>query len=232
MRIKMGGYRKEMQQYRSRRDSFGIQKYNTVRWQYMKLLEKQEIFWRQRAKQYWLHDGEKNTRFFHKFASTKKEHNKLTKLKNANGVWKETDDEIQEIIIDYFNNMFCSTGAATNLPAQIEFPQISELQRQVLLTPIVEEEVKCAVFSMHSDKSPGIDGLNPGFYQAYWKIVEHDVIAFCKKFFETGELHANVNRTVVCLIPKVKHPIRVADLRPISLCNVLMRIFLRLWRTD
>lgn len=145
-------------------------------------------------------------------------------MKNANGDWKETDAEIQEIIMDYFNNMFCSTSAGINLPTRLEFPGISELQSQVLVTPIVEEEVKCAVFSMHSDKSPGIDGLNPWFYQAYWEIVGQDVTKFCKKFFETGELPENVNRTLVCLIPKVKHPKRVADLRPISLCNVLMRI--------
>ncbi|KAL8154887.1 hypothetical protein AgCh_000296 [Apium graveolens] len=41
---------------------------------------------------------------------------------------------------------------------------------------------------------------------------------------ENGELPSGLNRTLVCLIPKVKHPKKVADLRPISLCNVLMRI--------
>lgn len=82
---KMGNYRKEMQRYRSRRDISGIKKYNEARWQYMKLLEKQEIFWKQRAKQYWLGDGERNTRFYHKFADTRKEHNNIKKLKNEEG---------------------------------------------------------------------------------------------------------------------------------------------------
>lgn len=94
----------------------------------------------------------------------------------------------------------------------------------MLVMPIVEEEVKNDVFAMHLDKSPGIDGLNPGFYQAYWEIVGGDVTEFCIRFFETGELPDDVNRTLVCLIPKVKHPKKVVDLRPISLCNVLMRI--------
>ncbi|XP_074328246.1 uncharacterized protein LOC141666148 [Apium graveolens] len=190
----------------------------------MKLLRKQEIFWRQRAKQHWLREGEKNTRFFHKFSSTRKEHNNITKLQIANGDCKETDAEIQEIIMDYFNNLFCSTGAAINLPAQLEFPGLSEPQSKMLVTPIVEEEVKCDVFSMHSDKSPGIDGLNPGFYQAYWDIIGHDVTEFCSKFFVIGELPENVNQTLVCLIPKVKHPKRVDDLGHISLCNMLMKI--------
>lgn len=47
---------------------------------------------------------------------------------------------------------------------------------------------------------------------------------FCQHIFDTGELPADVNRTLVCLIPKIKKPQRMADLHPISLCNVLFRI--------
>lgn len=37
-------------------------------------------------------------------------------------------------------------------------------------------------------------------------------------------MQEGVNRTVVCLIPKLKNPQSMTDLRPISLCNVLFRI--------
>lgn len=76
---------------------------------------------------------------------------------------------------------------------------------------------------MHPDKPPGIDGLNPSFFQVYWDIVGLDMCMFCKKFFATGDLPENINITLVCLIPKIKQPKKVADLRPISPCNVLMR---------
>lgn len=33
--------------------------------------------------------------------------------------------------------------------------------------PVTSDEVKCDVFTMHPDKSPGFDGLNPDFFQAY-----------------------------------------------------------------
>lgn len=107
---------------------------------------------------------------------------------------------------------------------RIKFPVISDMHKEMLTRPVADEEVEAAVFAMHSDKSPGIDGFNPGFYQAYWEIVGQDVIKFCREFFQNGELPSGLNRTLVCLIPKVKHPKKVADLRPISLCNVLMRI--------
>lgn len=54
--------------------------------------------------------------------------------------------------------------------------------------------------------------------------MQEDVTKFCRMFLEAGELPAELNRTLVCLIPKIKHPKQMSDLRPISLSNMLMRI--------
>lgn len=89
---------------------------------------------------------------------------------------------------------------------------------------VTGEEVREAVFEMHPDKPCGPDGLNPAFYQVFWSIVEHDVMHFCRRFMQTGELLCGVNEASVCLIPKVKEPKSMGELRPISLCNVLVRI--------
>lgn len=64
LKSKIAFYRKSMQRMRSRRDVHGVHLYNEARWNYLKLLEKQEVFWSQRAKQYWLKHGDNNTRFF------------------------------------------------------------------------------------------------------------------------------------------------------------------------
>lgn len=80
------------------------------------------------------------------------------------------------------------------------------------------------VFSMHPDKSPGPDGLNPAFFQSFWSIFWSDVFKVCHTFMSTGELPLGLNKTVVCLIPRVKEPHSMTELRPISLCNVLVRI--------
>ena len=44
------------------------------------------------------------------------------------------------------------------------------------------------------------------------------------RFFQTGSLPDGLNDTNIILIPKKKSPITVGDLRPISLCNVLVKI--------
>lgn len=77
---------------------------------------------------------------------------------------------------------------------------------------------------MHQSKSPGPDGLNPAFFQSFWNIIGVDVYKFCQNFMSTGELSMEVNKTTVCLIPKVKQPRIMTELRPISLCNVLVRV--------
>ncbi|XP_074378628.1 uncharacterized protein LOC141720172 [Apium graveolens] len=224
MKLKIEKYKNDMKRLRARRDVAGIRQYEEARWQYMRLLEKKEIFWRQRAKQYWLREGDKNTRFFHKYASMRKEYNKIKRLKYENGEWKETEEEIQGLITEYFVNIFSTSNMEERLSNRIGFKQVDEEQKQALMLPINDEEVRTAVFAMHPDKAPGLDGLNPSFFQAYWTIVGPDVCKFCQHFFDTGVLPASINIIVVCLIPKVKHPQKVVDLRPIPLCNVLMRI--------
>lgn len=102
--------------------------------------------------------------------------------------------------------------------------QVSARQNEELIKQITRDEVKHVAFSMHPDKSPGIDGLNPCFFQTYWHVVGDDVVRCCQNFMATGELPYDVNKTIVCLIPKTKQPQKMTDLRPISLCNVLIRI--------
>ncbi|KAL8128213.1 hypothetical protein AgCh_014971 [Apium graveolens] len=224
MRIQIQNCKKDLRKYRSRRDVEGIQKYNKVMWEFMRLLEKQEIYWQQRAKQFWLREGDKNTRFFHKYAPARKEHNSIKKLKNTNGEWKESDEEIQGIITEYFEQIFQTGGVDEGLSDGERVRTVSDEDNESLLMPVTMAEVKNAVFSMYPEKAPGVDGLNPGFFQAYWSIVAEDITQFCHDFMITGMLPTGINKTLVCLIPKIKHPKQMTDYRPIALCNVLMRI--------
>lgn len=148
----------------------------------------------------------------------------MSRIKDSNGVWTETKQEIQEVVEAYFSQLFTASGGNGKLSDEEVVKHVSEAENKELMAKVTLEEVRSAVFSMHPDKSPGPDGLNPAFFQSFWKVVSDDVVRFCQQYMDTIVLPYGINHSLICLIPKVKWPQTMSDLRPISLCNVLVRI--------
>ena len=48
-----------------------------------------------------------------------------------------------------------------------------------LLLLFTHDEFKAALWQMHQDKSPGLDGLNPCFYLKFWSAVGDEVVREC-----------------------------------------------------
>lgn len=72
-----------------------------------------------------------------------------------------------------------------------------------------------------SSKIP--DGLQAFFYQNNWDIVGPSVVSFIQQAFSLGHFDTCMCDAFVCLILKVLHPSKIAEYRPISLCNVLYK---------
>ena len=86
-------------------------------------------------------------------------------------------------------------------------------------------EVVQALKQMASMKAPGQDGMPPLFFQHFWPMIEGDVTHSVLSWLNSGTLLHPVNHTFITLIPKKKNPSCVLDYCPISLCNVLYKIF-------
>lgn len=93
-----------------------------------------------------------------------------------------------------------------------------------LIAPITKKEVQEATFQLGLTKAPGPDGLNGLFYQHHWDILQDELFLSVQQFFLSGVLPPDLNRTVISLIPKVPHPERLDQYRPISLCNYTYKI--------
>lgn len=168
--------------------------------------------------------GDQNTKFFHARASSWRKQNRILRLKNEECNWVDGETGLSEVMELYYKKLFTASNVHWDQVVECITQEITTNQNEGLLIPVDAKEVRQAVFQMHSDKSPGPDGFNPGFYQKYSDLVGHDVVQLTQQFFSTGEFPDHLADTHICLIPKKSHPETMGDLRPIALCNVVYKI--------
>lgn len=194
----------------------------------LKFLSQQEDFSKQRAKQHWLKVVDNNTKYLHVYASVRKKKNRINKIKDDNGVWHDWQHGLGMLIGNYYEQLFQSNEVFYDeIFGNIE-RRTSSLLNQMLTDDFTVEEVKIEIFSMHLDKSLGPYGMNPAFNQRFWGIIQNDVSAACLDVLSSNTVLASLNDTLVVLIPKKKAPKIMGDLRPISLCNVMMKIIAKM----
>lgn len=95
---------------------------------------------------------------------------------------------------------------------------------EALMSTMTLKEVEEAVFSLGATKSPGPYGLNGMFFQHHWDSIQHEVYQEVRRFFHTGHMHPEMNKTHITLIPKVPNPENLTQFRPISLCNSIYKV--------
>lgn len=66
--------------------------------------------------------------------------------------------------------------------------------------------------------------FSPFFFQKYWHILGDNICAAIRVMFDTGKLMLGLNEATICLIPKGDTPETLNQFRPISLCNVLLKL--------
>uniref|UniRef100_A0A803PVI9 Reverse transcriptase domain-containing protein n=1 Tax=Cannabis sativa TaxID=3483 RepID=A0A803PVI9_CANSA len=191
------------------------------------LLSQEEEYWKQRSRISWLQSGDSNTRFFHQKATSRKSNNSIRMLIDDNGIEHTSLDGIAQVIQTYFHTLFTTDGVDLDATQQImtTVPSLISDDMNLLLTrPYTATEVYDALLSMQSDGSPGIDGMSVMFYTNYWEIVGELVTKTVLHILNDGGDPSSFNQTIITLIPKVKKPTSMTQLRPISLCNVLYKL--------
>ncbi|KAL0409763.1 UNVERIFIED_CONTAM: putative mitochondrial protein [Sesamum radiatum] len=183
--------------------------------------------WQQRSKEHWLANGDGNTKYFHSRASSRKMYNNISRLKDGDGRWQDTEEGIQEILLQHYRSIFASIRPSTasidevvsGIPRRVT-PEMNALLSQ----PFTAAEAKQALFGMFPFKSPGPDGMSPIFFQQFWNIVGTDVSNSVLRILNERSFLYKMNYTHVVLIPKCDNLEVVSQLRPISLCNVVVKI--------
>ena len=193
------------------------------------ILAKEEIFWRQKSREKWLLEGDRNTKFFHNSTLSNRNHINITKIKNSEGEQIENPVEIVEILIKHFSNTL-NNYEFCNKPAQEEMLKfipklITEEDNKFLSESFTLQEVKTALFSMNPDKSPGPDGFQAFFFQQCWDILGEELWKALEATRNGGSILTEINHTFLTLIPKKSNSIAPGEFRPIALCNTIYKVY-------
>uniref|UniRef100_A0A803PPY1 Reverse transcriptase zinc-binding domain-containing protein n=1 Tax=Cannabis sativa TaxID=3483 RepID=A0A803PPY1_CANSA len=139
--------------------------------------------------------------------------------------------EVVQHFLNHFQNIM-GKEKPTSRPIQqdcIDMGSILTLDQQVhLLKPFSLKEVRTAMFSIPSTKSPGPDGFGSGFFKSIWLEVGKEIYRAIIHFFETNKFPANLHNTALSLVPKVENPSKAIDYRPIACCTTLYKCISKL----
>lgn len=182
------------------------------------------MLWYKKSRENWIRFGNRNTEFFHAQTVVRRRRNKIAGL-NIAGTWCTDEEILKKEALSFFKNLFQAFDHC--IPSSLKLnliPQISPELYNSLLHPVSFDEVKEALFSMNSHKAPGADGFQPIFYKTYWSIVGKDVHDWVSNAFSSGRIDTRLAETLIVPIPKVDNLACLRDFRPISLCNVLLKL--------
>ncbi|KAF2301233.1 hypothetical protein GH714_021041 [Hevea brasiliensis] len=87
---------------RGKRDAHSRESFRMAKSKFLDLLRRKESYWRQRAKEFWLKEGDQNTKFFHRKATIRQRKNRIDRLKDDNGNWCDWSTGLEAMITDYF----------------------------------------------------------------------------------------------------------------------------------
>ncbi|KAL5734017.1 hypothetical protein ACOSP7_031878 [Xanthoceras sorbifolium] len=131
------------------------------------LMKREEVFWRQRSRVSWLKEGDKNTKFFHAKATSRKYCNNIVGLFDHVGTWHTSKVAMQHIVQDYFSHLFNSNHLSDEMIFQVVDSvdaRVAPSSSRLLDRPFLAKEVRAALFEKGPSKAPGLDEFPAGFF--------------------------------------------------------------------
>ena len=192
-------------------------------------LSRNETTWRQKSRETWMKEGDRNSNFFHISSVVRRTRNNIDAIRGDDNVWIVKISEIRDFVVEKFQDLF--TVKEICCPADLSdliYSTISNGENDSLCQIPSLREIKNVIFGMQSLKSPGPNGLPPLFYKKYWHVVGYSVIRAVRNFFILGKMIKEFNYSYIVLIPKILNPSSINHYRSISLCNTIYKVISKL----
>lgn len=155
----------------------------------------------------------------------------IPSIKSLNGNVTTEPKRINETFQTFYSNLYKSEvqldkNRCDAFLGQLDLPQLAVTDSTHLDDPISLEELKDAVGNMQRNKSPGLDGIPPEFYVAFWDKLGPLLLDMIMYSIDKGSFSRDVNIALISLLlKKDKDPTDCTSYRPLSLLNSDLKIF-------
>ena len=128
----------------------------------------EEKLWQQRSHDHWMVSRDSNSKFFHNRATQRFHKNKISELRNSEGVLVPGDSNVSSMMIGYYSKLF-TTSEPSNIEEVVQFTKrvVADEMNIGLIGNFSKEEVTIALKQMAPLKAPGPNGMPPIFFQHY-----------------------------------------------------------------
>ena len=186
----------------------------------------EEISWRQKSREIWLKEGDRNNGFFHKMANYHRKMNNIDRI-CIGDQWLTGTEEVKLGIVKAFKELFGDPGDWRASPEGLNFSRLNDMEALRLEVPFMEDKVHVALDDLNGDKAPGPDGFTAAFWQFGWDVVKLDIMRLFRDFHEHGRFVRSLNSTFMVLIPKRGGVEDLKDFRPISLTGSIYKLIVK-----
>ncbi|KAG8473137.1 hypothetical protein CXB51_035140 [Gossypium anomalum] len=191
------------------------------------VLNHEELLWRQKARYDWLQFGDRNTQYFHSCTIQRRKSNRILALRISSGEWCSDQSILSAKAVRFFEKLYGEIPTPMSAAPLNIFPRISDQNFDFLNKPILNDEIKKALFDMAPLKAPGSDGYHAFFFQSQWDLVGGAVCEWIQGVFAGNKMENDLTNTLIVLIPKKDRPENFSEFQPISLCSVLYKLVMK-----
>jgi len=144
----------------------------------------------------------------------------------SNGSLSSSLQEVGDEFVAYYQHLLGTLKSTAPLDSAVvrSGPCLPSSSHDLLLSPVSNDDVRQAVFSIDNEKAPSPDGYSSFFFKQAWSIVGGDFCAAIQDFFHSGKLLKQVSHSIIALVPKSENVSSPSDFRPISCCNVIYKV--------
>ena len=164
-----------------------------------------------------------------RFIKKKRERMQINKIRNEKGEITTDTSEIQNIIRDYFKQLYANKmdnhEEMDKFLERYNFPRLNQEEGENINRLITNNEIETVIKNLATNKSPEPDGFTGKFYQTFREEITPILLKLLQNLAEGGTLQNSFYEAIITLIPKPdKDVTKKENYRPISVMKIDAKI--------